>query len=72
MTAGAAGPPGPLMARGGYTNQQRSDTTARPDSPSVFKIDVGRQVADIELVLRDGGDLTLSTAALAIRTLAVR
>jgi hypothetical protein len=60
------------MARGGYTNQQRSDTTARPDSPSVFKIDVGRQVADIELVLRDGGDLTLSTAALAIRTLAVR
>ena len=50
----------------GRTNQQRSNPSARPVSPSLFKIDVGRQVAEIERVLRVGEDLTRCAEALEI------
>jgi len=66
MTAGAVGPPAPVMPRGGTTNPQRNNPSARPVSGSLFKIDVGRHVAEIERVLRVGGDLIRCAEALEI------
>jgi hypothetical protein len=53
------------MPHGGNTNQQ-SIASVKPERPGRFKIDVGRQVAEIEHVLRAGGDLTRSMEGLTI------
>lgn len=66
MTVGAAGPPGPVTPPRGNTYHRRSNNSGRPAHPSIFTIDVGRQVAEIERVLRAGGDLTRCLDALAV------
>lgn len=66
MTAGAAGSPGPMMPPGKNASQERRNTSAGSVSPSRFTIDVGRQVAEIEHVLRAAGDLIQCREALAI------
>jgi hypothetical protein len=66
VTAPAAGPPAPLIPPGGNANHQGSNISARPASPRMFTIDVGRQVSEIERVLRAGGDLAERVDALAI------
>jgi hypothetical protein len=52
--------------RAGENANRRSHTAARSDRPRAFAIDVSRQVAEIEHVLRAGGDLGKRVAALAI------
>lgn len=66
MAAGLARQPGAARAPGGNGNGDRSNASARPASPSMFKIDVGRQVAEIERGLRAGGDRSRDMEALAI------
>jgi len=54
------------MPRGGTTNPQRNNTSGRSVSGGLFKIDVGRHVAEMERVLRIGGDLIHCVDALEI------
>ena len=66
MTAGAAGPPRPVVPARRNTDQQRSNSAARPGNPRLFKIDVSRQVEELEHVLRAGADLTRCMKALEV------
>ena len=54
-----------MMARGSGANQH-ADLPARPADRRSFTIDVGRQVTEIERVLRADGELTERVNALAI------
>jgi hypothetical protein len=66
MTVGAAGPPGPVTPPRGNTYHRRTNDAGRLARRSIFTIDVSRQVAEIERVLRAGGELTRCMDALAV------
>jgi len=66
MTMNVAGQTGAAMQLRGNVNEEQSNTPATGASPRRFKIDVGRQVADIERTLRAGGNFTACARDMAI------
>ena len=65
MAAGIATPSRALTPVGS-ANAERSSTATRPSGPNLFKIDVGPRMAELERVLRAGGDGSRYMDALAI------